>query len=405
MISLVAHALFGYTLSFWGSVASEAEAFIWHAAGQSPAGITVGPAALSASVQLVYIFGLSCTLGSFLQDKRNLSLFLHLIFSQKTVRLYTALGEPQGSMLPLDMISWHSQGCTRSKHAGPCCNSSPLCKYISSDDKLLDQARLHHNSSTCKRYQFLGHLALQDTLHKMQSLSIRPGFPVFGFKAWRGKSFNSLLLDIFLISPPLRQIRWPCQEDIKELLLAESPENRPWWPKWTQNLETFRLSEGRITATFLQTIQITAIFVTNDNLFKHLWGWDTTNAAKGLASWSSPELCLQNKWDLCSYCDALHRSRVVPFRLEAELRSQRQGLSFTSPLQGIPYTPQQAMAFPNVLRQAFLKHAMCPSAKAQSACVRSRAFIIASKLVPGRFRHKHCQHISTIKFNIVQNIS
>lgn len=59
--------------------------------------------------------------------KRNLSPFLHLIFSQKIVRLYTV------------MTSWHPEGCNALKHADPC-SSSPLCKYISSDDKLLDQA-------------------------------------------------------------------------------------------------------------------------------------------------------------------------------------------------------------------------------------------------------------------------
>lgn len=67
----------------------------------------------------------------------------------------------------------------------------------------------------------------------------------------------------------------------------------------------------------------------------------------------------------------------VLLRFEAELLGQRQGLSFASPLQGIPYT--QPLVAPKT------RHRCTYFAKAQSTCVRSQAFIIASKL-PGRWK-------------------
>ena len=58
--SQVAHPLFGHTLSFRRSVASQTEAFVGHAAGQTTRGVAVG-------VQVAHIFGLRRAFGGFLK--------------------------------------------------------------------------------------------------------------------------------------------------------------------------------------------------------------------------------------------------------------------------------------------------------------------------------------------------
>ena len=65
--SQVAHPLFGHTLSFRRSVASQTEAFVGHAAGQTTRGVALGPATLTSGVQVAHIFGLRRAFGGFLQ--------------------------------------------------------------------------------------------------------------------------------------------------------------------------------------------------------------------------------------------------------------------------------------------------------------------------------------------------
>ena len=65
--SQVAHPLFGHTLSFRRSVASQTEAFVGHAAGQTTRGVAVGPATLTSGVQVAHIFGLRRAFGGFIK--------------------------------------------------------------------------------------------------------------------------------------------------------------------------------------------------------------------------------------------------------------------------------------------------------------------------------------------------
>mmetsp|Transcript_25257 Transcript_25257/g.55078 ORF Transcript_25257/g.55078 Transcript_25257/m.55078 type:complete len:229 (-) Transcript_25257:329-1015(-) len=60
------HPLFEHTLSFRRSVASQTEAFVGHAAGQTTRGVAVGPATLTSGVQVAHIFGLRRAFGGFL---------------------------------------------------------------------------------------------------------------------------------------------------------------------------------------------------------------------------------------------------------------------------------------------------------------------------------------------------